>query len=846
MTLEWSPNVKSLSHKTNALIRDLCEHLSRKKNQAEQLATTLAKALADLHQLDASIPVIPAKDCQAFMDYIDLDFVASQKKTPPQFASPLEAYVDAMIYSDQQKIAVSPFQLLCKSNESFFKDIFSKPKSVSNYLIWQRLRTLEQIRIPHTFTRLAQRDRISYAELLTQRDTPLYYHLYRQQLLGTKVVTKNERSILRNGMPLKFEPSAAPQLSIIIPVYGAFDLLHQTLMSLKRMLAGEKIDYEIICVDDCSPGLNANTYTRYSGLTVIPTARNVGFSEACNTGARHARGEILLFLNSDTIVCPGAFASVVQLFGARTQAAIIGSRLLHLDLSLQEAGGIVWANGEAANFGRGALPRLPEFEFVRECDYVSGAALFIRHSIWRELGGFDDLFAPAYYEDTDLCLRAKKNGHQVLYCPQSNVIHAEGGTNGTNLEQGVKRYQTVNKKKFIKRWKDWLAVHQPPERDFPAHLIGGRPVIVFVDHYIPKHDRDAGSKATYDFLEYLVEHNYFVIFWPDNLYPDPEYYQALSDLGIMVISGAQYLGKFTEFIEPYRHAITHIFLSRPHVAERMMGPFDTALKEKTHYIGHDVHYERLRREFENQYLGPGGQWAIYSDPESVAQYRTQEVLLWKACQQSLYFTQRECDIVKEVSGAKASLIPLYSHKRLKRLMHAGTAVSYAQRQHILYVGGFAHTPNLDAMNWLLSGVQKGDPWLASLLVIGSNIPQSLLDQLMDLGITYQSDISNAQLEQLHYEAKLVLAPLRFGSGLKGKVVEAIASGAPVVSTAIGLEGLCDDGRAKTYDQLDSFIGAINEHLHNERAWGALREEQRQLLHHYLHAAHYSNALETTV
>ena len=839
---EWVPNAKPIGQKIKPLIRDLCEHLRRQEKNSDQLGKVLARALVDLKKLDPSVPLIDALDCQEYLNYIDLDFIESQKKTPRQHDSNLEAYLDAIIYSDQLKISVSPFQILCKTNESYFKTIFSKQKSVTNYQVWKVLKEIEQIRIPHTFTRLAERDRISYGELMELCNTPLYYSLFRQQLISNQLLSKAGRLMIRNPAQLTFIPSQNPQISIVIPVYGSYDLLNQTLISLHRMIAAEGITYEVICVDDCSPDFDQSKYAAYQGLHLIQTKNNLGFSGACNEGAKAASGQTILFLNSDTIVCHAALSSVVALFTQHADVAIIGSRLLNMDFSLQEAGGIVWANGEAAKFGRGALPRLPEFEFVRNCDYVSGAALFIKKTIWEELHGFDDEFAPAYYEDTDLCMRANQKGYRVVYCPQSNVIHAEGGTNGVNLASGVKRYQNINKKKFIKRHKEYLLEHQPAVRDFPGHLIARRKVIIFVDHYIPKHDRDAGSKATFDFLEYLVEQDYFVIFWPDNLSPDPNYYQAISDLGVMVISGAQYIGKLTEFIKPYEHAIDRIFLSRPHIAHRIINSFNQELKAKTFYIGHDIHYERLRREYEQEFLG-NNQWLIYSDPELIAQHRTQEILLWKACQQALYFTQRECDIVKQTTGAKASLIPLYSPKRLTRLMEIGRAASYTQRKSILYVGGFAHSPNLDAMNWLLSGVKKGDPWLSSFLLIGSKIPESLMVQIENLGIQYQSNISNHELEQLHYSAKLVLAPIRYGSGLKGKVIEAIASYTPVISTSIGLEGLSDDGKSPAFDQLRNFIEAIDFYSNDPNAWEQLQTKQVQLLERYLKSARYENALE---
>ena len=833
----------SFNSTLSLLVSDLCQHLEKSDKDRQSLPQKLSQAAVELRKLDKSVPTIAQEDIESYLQWIDLDFIGSQRKTSKKYTSELEAAIYALYFTDQQKIWVSPWQILWKLNKDLFKDLDLKPQNVSNYEAWKIYQSVEEIQIPPFFSRLAEKLSLSYGQLLQLKNSPLYYFLYQQSLVSLKRVDKKSRLIISNYRQLTFHLSVKPKISIIIPVYGAYDLLNQALMALHRAMKGRELEYEMICVDDCSPGYSEKHYELYEGIVAIKTPQNLGFSGACNFAAEVAKGEYILLLNSDTIVCENAIPAALAMFTRDEKTAVVGSRLLNLEGSLQEAGGIVWANGDPANFGWRAPPRLPEYEFVRQVDYVSGAALFVKKAVWDELGGFDMRFSPAYYEDTDFCITVKSLGYQVMYCPLSNVIHAEGGTNGTDLESGVKSYQIINQKKFLDKWKGWLSDNQPEYHDFPAHLAAGRKIIIFVDHYIPKHDRDAGSKAAYDFIEFLVEKNYFVIFWPDNLYPDPDYYESLSDLGVMVISGAQYRNQFMQFLGPYTSSIERIFISRPHIAHQFLAVLDEDLKEKTMYIGHDIHYERMRREYEKDLITEGREWLIYSDTDSIAQFRTQEVLLWKGCKESLYFTQRECDIVEKVTEKKAGLIPLYSHKRVERLMEKGGPIPFDNRNLILYVGGFAHSPNLDAMNWLLQDVKKGDSWLKSFLVVGSKIPELLKEKFIDLGINYQSDISNEELEELHLQSKLVLAPLRFGSGLKGKVIEAIASCVPVISTSIGMEGLTDFGKAQVFDEVESFVKAIETYSIDQSAWQDLQKSQLTLLEQYLKSARYENALE---
>src|SRR5262249_30187437 len=142
-------------------------------------------------------------------------------------------------------------------------------------------------------------------------------------------------------------------------------------------------------------------------------------------------------------------------------AGIVGSKLLFADGKLQEAGGIVWRMGDAWNWGRGADPGEPRFCFLRDVDYVSAAALMIPKDLFTELGGFDQHFAPAYYEDTDLCFRVTRSGRRVLFQPKSEVIHYEGISSGTDVtSRTAKRYQAINHRKFHERWRQRLAAHR--------------------------------------------------------------------------------------------------------------------------------------------------------------------------------------------------------------------------------------------------------------------------------------------------------------------------------------------------------------------------------------------------
>ncbi|MCE7915923.1 MAG: glycosyltransferase family 2 protein [Nitrosomonas sp. PRO4] len=251
--------------------------------------------------------------------------------------------------------------------------------------------------------------------------------------------------------------SSKPLVSIIIPVYNNIRETLICLLSISKI--EDACPYEIIVADDFSQDETEKILGECLGIRYLRNTKNLGFLRTCNYASSYMSGEFIVLLNNDTIVLSNWLDSLASTFVTHKNVGLVGSKLLFPDGRLQEAGGFIWKDGTGWNFGRGDDPQRPKYNYLRDVDYCSGASIMLPKKIWDTLGGFDNFFEPAYYEDTDMAFRVKNAGYKVLYQPKSVVIHVEGLSSGTELTAGIKKFQQVNHQKFVDRWKDILNTH---------------------------------------------------------------------------------------------------------------------------------------------------------------------------------------------------------------------------------------------------------------------------------------------------------------------------------------------------------------------------------------------------
>ena len=593
-----------------------------------------------------------------------------------------------------------------------------------------------------------------------------------------------------------------PDVSIIVPAFGQAEVTANCLIAIARTLKLCETTAEVILMDDASDQDLSEVFQHFRGLKVFRNETNLGFLKTCNRAVGLASGKDIVLLNNDTIPTGRWLDHLFNFRSTHPNALVVGARLVSADGRLQESGGIIFKDGSGWNFGRGWEWDDPRCTYPREVDYCSGAAILIEGRFARAMGPFDERFVPAYYEDTDLCFEARSHGGSVWVEPRAVVIHLEGVSYGRDTEQQIKPYQAKNSVVFAEKWKSELADQYPSDEVFTwrARSRHSRQRIVFIDNEVPQFDSNSGALRTSAILRLMIEAGFEVTFIPVNGLRQEPYTSHLESFGIEVL-GPLELHK--DYIFQIKETIKQVWVSRVGVAMKALPFLEPILTDVPLIFDTvDIHHVRLEREE-----------TLTNTFGKSQQIKRQEIEICNQSQRVIVVSEEESKYLASLTETPISVLSnVHAISDSKRIP--------PQNQRAVFVGSFQHTPNIDAVHWfveevlplVVKAIPKFEFW-----VVGDKPPMSLTSLTIP-SLSIKGWVEN--LDEVLNKARLNIAPLRYGAGVKGKISHALSIGLPTVTTSIGAEGmnLTNTFDIEIADTPEAMVEKICLLLQNDQHW----------------------------
>ncbi|MEO0752047.1 MAG: glycosyltransferase [Pseudomonadota bacterium] len=617
--------------------------------------------------------------------------------------------------------------------------------------------------------------------------------------------------------PLAFERVKNPDVSVVIPVHNQFHYTYTCLCAL--LLAYNHASFEVILVDDGSDDRTTEIEELVTGIKLVRHEDAQQFIAACNAGAALADGRFIVLLNNDTEPTSGWLDELVSVFGQFENVGLAGSKLLNTDGTLQEAGGIVWQNGNPSNYGWNGNPWDPKYCYTRQADFLSGAAIMVSRKAWDEVGGLSTYYEKMYFEDTDLAFKVRDAGYKTIFAPHSLVYHFNGQTAGTDETEGFKRYQEINRPTFKKKWAADFIEHGPeggdPDLEKDRGILGR---VLVIDHAAPRTDNDAGGHAVTQEMRLLRSLGFKVTLLPSNLAFLGRYTEDLNKLGIETLY-RPFVSSLEDYIQECAADYDLFYVLRYQIAETVVPLIREANPDaKIMFNGVDLHFLREVRAA----IASGSQ----EDMEQAIKTRDRELVVMRSCDLALSYNDSEHAVVlsHNLDNGAIAKCPWVVSKKENR-------VRFKSRSGIAFLGGYGHPPNAEAMEFFAKDVMplfKDTLPDMVLSIYGSQMPDTIkaLESETIAPVGFVDHVSD-----VYFKHRVFVAPLLSGAGLKGKVVDALAHGIPSVLSPVAAESV---GVRHGYDCLiaqtpEDWVDCIGRLYSDAKLWSKISRNGQSLI-----------------
>ncbi|KQC09756.1 MAG: hypothetical protein APR62_13380 [Smithella sp. SDB] len=606
-----------------------------------------------------------------------------------------------------------------------------------------------------------------------------------------------------------------PKLSVIMVLFNQAELTFHCLQSLQSVL---DVPAEVIIVDNASSDRTAELLARVNGARILKNSVNQHFLHGVNTGAEYARGKYLLLLNNDTRVKRGSISTASRRLDEKSDIGAVGGKIISLNGVLQEAGSIIWRDGSCIGYGRGCDPGKTEFQFCRDVDYCSGAFLMVKRNLFERLKRFDTSFAPAYYEETDLCMRIHEAGFRVVYDPEVEIMHFESGSSvEINTENTmIQRNRVI----FTERHSHLLNVHHfsSETRHLEARMRrknNGR--VLVVDDRVPFSSLGSGYPRAANVLKALIKAGLFVTFYP-LIFPYIRFTEAYTvfsrEMEIIAGYGRMELVEFLRSRSGYYDAV---IVSRPHNME--------------------IYSEACRvvPEFPDQTTLIYDAEAIFAARELLHPEKSNDKMYRKSVQQKIekeIALATRAEIIVTVNDREAEMFRAAGHKDVRVIGHSldviPTERSFALRRDFLFVGALDDndSPNTDSLVWFVKEVMPLLDCLIGVDYVLNVVGRNQAPKVRELAGKRVRLLGRLEdIRELYDQSRVFIAPTRYAGGIPIKVYEAASMGLPVVATSLLGRQLswADKMELLTADNPEDFAEACQCLYESPEQWTNIRK-----------------------
>lgn len=638
--------------------------------------------------------------------------------------------------------------------------------------------------------------------------------------IGEPEVASPIESSLFESPSACFEEVRDPVVTIVVLGWGSAPHLLECLRAVSRI--ERTVSFEVIVtLNEPTPELIKELTESVHGARIIQSRVNLGYGGACNAAVEVAAGRYIVLLNDDTIVDRYWLGPLVETAEAHPTISAVGSLLFNIDGTLQESGSMLFADGSTMCVSGRGTDVAHRWDWARRVDYCSGASLLVRKSIWDRLGGFDEIYYPAYFEDVDLCLRIQEIGHQVWMQPLSRARHIQSAS----VDQSYKVFLTLrNRKQIVKRWSHVLAqrleqVGTVNEIEEQSTWVGmGRPNrVLVIDDRIPASSLGSGFGRMIDaFSELTSSGDHFVSLFPAMTSEGSR--DELCRIGVRILEG-----DLEAHLRQPHIKYDVVIISRPHNYEAygaMVRHYQP--RAAVIYDAEALYFRRTERQ------------ALLSDDPVVnerlrAEARSMqesEHRYFSDSDQAICISELEAEFARTLDGAPpVHVIEARLHDPL------WTQQSFHQRRDVIFVAGWlsgAGSPNGDGLTWfvqkVLPLVHARIPWVR-VRVTGQDPPPELL-RYASPSLLFEGHVGD--IAKFYDDARVAIVPVRFGAGVKLKTIEALQYGVPTVSTSVGAEGidLHQTGALAITDDAGEFALHVATLLDDPQSWEIYRKRIR--------------------